>query len=126
MDERVNARRKIMRFIKTYFFRFCWANRFSEPSQGYFSNHWLTCILIDPDKASFSSEDLRKAFEQENIESRPLWKPMHLQPVFKDAPFYGAHRVSEKLFSQGLCLPSGSNLSAEDLQRINIVIQQFA
>ena len=75
--------------------------------------------------ASFTPKELRLALEKENIESRPLWKPMHMQPVFKNAPFYGKNGVSEKLFLQGLCLPSGSNLTNEDLQRINTVIQQL-
>ncbi|HMM12966.1 MAG TPA: DegT/DnrJ/EryC1/StrS family aminotransferase, partial [Bacteroidales bacterium] len=63
------------------------------------------------------------AFEAENIESRPLWKPMHLQPVFADAPFYG-DGTSEQLFEQGLCLPSGSNLTASDWERIEQVLHQ--
>jgi hypothetical protein len=71
------------------------------------SNMWLTCIVVDPANAGFTREELRLAMEQENIETRPLWKPMHLQPVFADAPFYGdASGVSESLFDRGLCLPS--------------------
>jgi dTDP-4-amino-4,6-dideoxygalactose transaminase len=88
----------------------------NEP-KGYFSNRWLSTILIDPAAAGFSREDLRLAFEKENIESRPLWKPMHMQPVFAGCKFYG-DGTSEKLFEQGLCLPSGSNLSDEDLGRV--------
>ena len=60
---------------------------------------------------------MRMAFGEDNIESRPLWKPMHLQPVFKDAPFYG-DKTSEHLFKQGLCLPSGSNITDEELNRV--------
>ena len=83
-----------------------------------FSNRWLTCILVDPAKTGgVTREDIRLHLEKENIESRPLWKPMHLQPVFADAPYFGS-QVSEKLFEQGLCLPSGSNLLAEDLHRV--------
>jgi dTDP-4-amino-4,6-dideoxygalactose transaminase len=93
----------------------------TEPP-GYFSNRWLTTILIDTQKASgITRETLRVALEKENIESRPLWKPMHLQPVFEKCPFYGTN-VSEKLFEQGLCLPSGSNLSESDMERIFDVI----
>ncbi len=125
LDERVAQRRKNHHFYKNAFSVFEGVSVFKEPSTDYFSNHWLTCILIDPEKARFTSQELRIAFEKENIESRPLWKPMHLQPIFKNAPFYGKERVSEMLFSQGLCLPSGSNLTSEDLQRINMVIQQF-
>jgi len=85
---------------------------------GAFANRWLTCILVDPSKTNGKTrEDIRIALEKENIECRPLWKPMHLQPVFADAPFYG-DGTSEKLFEDGLCLPSGSNLTDEDLNRV--------
>jgi dTDP-4-amino-4,6-dideoxygalactose transaminase len=92
----------------------------SEPV-GYFSNRWLTTILIDPDEAGFTREELRIALEKDNIESRPLWKPMHMQPVFAHCPFYD-DGISEKLFQNGLCLPSGSNLSSEDMERVFKVI----
>lgn len=92
-----------------------------EPA-GFFSNRWLSTILIDPtETGGITRETLRLALDKENIESRPLWKPMHMQPVFKDSPFYG-DGTSEKLFENGLCLPSGSNLTAEDMQRIFEVI----
>ncbi|HMM12737.1 MAG TPA: aminotransferase class I/II-fold pyridoxal phosphate-dependent enzyme [Bacteroidales bacterium] len=91
-----------------------------EP-EGFFSNRWLSTVIIDPENNNgITREDLRLAFEAENIESRPLWKPMHLQPVFADAPFYG-EEVSERLFIDGLCLPSGSNLKQEDWKRIEAV-----
>lgn len=94
-----------------------------EP-EGYFSNRWLTTVIIDPEKnRGITREKLRLAFEAENIESRPLWKPMHLQPVFEDVPFYG-DGVSEKLFNEGLCLPSGSNLSETDWERIGEVLMR--
>ncbi len=95
----------------------------AEP-QGYFSNRWLSTILIDPDKAGFTREDMRLAFEKDNIESRPLWKPMHLQPVFEGCAYYG-DGTSEVLFRNGLCLPSGSNLSDSDIARIFEVINTF-
>jgi dTDP-4-amino-4,6-dideoxygalactose transaminase len=98
--------------------------QFQEEPSGYFSNRWLTTIIIDPDKAGLSREDLRLAFEKENIESRPLWKPMHLQPVFSGCPYYG-DGTSEKLFREGLCLPSGSNLIKEDIERIFEVLNRF-
>jgi dTDP-4-amino-4,6-dideoxygalactose transaminase len=92
-----------------------------EP-EGFFSNRWLSTITIDPLKnKGITREDVRLALEAENIESRPLWKPMHLQPVFADAPFYG-DGTSERLFDQGLCLPSGSNLGVEDWMRIEEVL----
>ena len=85
----------------------------NEP-EGYFSNRWLTCVLTE----SFSErEKIRKALALENIEARPLWKPMHMQPVFENYPVY-INRVSEELFEKGLCLPSGSNLLKEDLDRV--------
>jgi dTDP-4-amino-4,6-dideoxygalactose transaminase len=92
----------------------------NEPA-GYFSNRWLSTILIDPKEAGFAREELRLALDKDNIESRPLWKPMHMQPVFADAPFYG-DGTAESLFDNGLCLPSGSNLSEHDLERIYKII----
>jgi dTDP-4-amino-4,6-dideoxygalactose transaminase len=83
----------------------------AEPAAGFFSNHWLTAILVDPAKTGgITREHLRLELDQRNIESRPLWKPMHLQPVFRDCPAY-VNGVSEGLFEQGLCLPSSSNMT---------------
>ncbi len=96
---------------------------FTEYTPEIASNHWLSCIVVD-ETAPFTAEALRLALEADNIESRPLWKPMHMQPVFKGSPFYGTS-VSEDLFKRGLCLPSGSNLTTEEKQRINIVIEQL-
>jgi dTDP-4-amino-4,6-dideoxygalactose transaminase len=80
-------------------------------------------ITIDATKTKgISAETLRLALEAENIESRPLWKPMHLQPIFEKYPYYG-NNVSEELFENGLCLPSGSNLTDEDRKRIKKVIE---
>jgi dTDP-4-amino-4,6-dideoxygalactose transaminase len=90
----------------------------------YFSNRWLTTILVDSKIAGKSREDIRLYLEQLNIESRPLWKPMHLQPVFESHPFYG-DGVSEQLFNTGLCLPSGSNLSGRDLEFVVNSIKQI-
>lgn len=81
-----------------------------SPSNDFDSNYWLTCILIDFQQTGKTPEDIRQALEMVNIETRPLWKPMHLQPVFKDYPFYG-DGTSERLFDSGLCLPSGASLS---------------
>jgi len=90
----------------------------SEPSERYFSNHWLTTVLIDPEKTGgISREDVRLAFEALGIESRPLWKPMHLQPVFAECPAY-IDGTSEHLFDTGLCLPSSSNITDEERQRV--------
>ena len=91
---------------------------------GSTSNRWLTCMLIDADVAGFSREDLRLAMEAKNIECRPLWKPMHLQPVFAEAKAF-CNGVSEQLFNQGLCLPSGSNLTDAQWERIYEVLDQY-
>lgn len=97
--------------------------RFTDEPEGYYSNRWLTCVLTD----SFEMrEELRLLLEANNIESRPLWKPMHQQPVFKDAPKY-LNGVSDELFEKGLCLPSGSNMTDNELDRIiNCFNQYFA
>jgi pyridoxal phosphate-dependent aminotransferase EpsN len=87
------------------------------------SSRWLTCLTVDPDEFGASREEVRLALEAHNIESRPLWKPLHLQPVFKKYSYYG-ERISEALFSKGLCLPSGSNLQEEDLQRVTKIVRQ--
>jgi dTDP-4-amino-4,6-dideoxygalactose transaminase len=113
---RVNQRRNIFeQYVEKYsqYPGICFVH---EPA-GYFSNRWLTTILVDPNLAGIDRETLRLALLTDDIESRPLWKPMHLQPVFKDCPFYGGE-VSEKLFEQGLCLPSSSSLTGEDMERI--------
>ena len=81
------------------------------------SNCWLTCIVVDPDEAGTDRERIRLALEAEDVESRPLWKPMHLQPVFADVPAYGGD-VSARLFERGLCLPSGSALTDDDQRRV--------
>ena len=97
-----------------------------QPEGGDFnSNYWLTCITVDPEEAGFTREDVRLALDADNIESRPWWKPMHLQPVFKDAPFYG-NGTSERLFEIGLCLPSGPTLTDEDIERVTKVVRQLS
>ena len=92
-----------------------------EPGEEYFSNRWLSTAIMD---GEVTREDIRKSLESENIEARPLWKPMHLQPVFADAPYYG-EKISEELFDKGLCLPSGSNLSNDELDRVIANIRNF-
>ena len=120
LEQRVQQRRANFTFYKEIF-----ANvpgiTFQEESAGSYSNYWLTAILIDPAQAGISAESLRLALEKENIESRPLWKPMHLQPIYAECPYYGAN-TAEYLFSNGLCLPSGSNLSSSDKNRIKETI----
>src|SRR5699024_1573191 len=92
-----------------------------EPA-GYFSNRWLTTIIVNPDETNgLTRENIRKALANKNIEARPLWKPMHLQPVYDKVPFYG-NSVSNWLFEYGLCLPSGSNLTKSELGKITQLI----
>ena len=117
LNDRVAARRKMNAFYQELFKDIDGVTVFVEPSTDFYSNHWLSAILIDPTIAGKTREDLRLAFLEDNIESRPLWKPMHLQPVFADAPYYGGN-VAEELFENGLCLPSGSNLTDEERERI--------
>jgi dTDP-4-amino-4,6-dideoxygalactose transaminase len=94
-----------------------------EPA-GYFSNRWLTTILVNPEETGgVTREDIRLALEEENIESRPLWKPMHQQPLYEDAPYYG-NGISDFLFEYGLCLPSGSNLTDKDREKVVEVIKK--
>lgn len=113
LDRHVKLRRENNNFYKNIFKDIKGITVFEEPSDNYFSNHWLSCIIIDKEVTGFSKEELRLALLKENIESRPLWKPMHLQPIFQKYPFYGGV-VSESLFSTGLCLPSGSNLTENE------------
>ena len=98
---------------------------FQEEPNSFFSNRWLTTILIDESKfKNINSNVLRKKLEFNNIESRPLWKPMHLQPLYKDCDFIGSN-VSDKIYKKGLCLPSGSNLSKKEKERIENVLSDF-
>ncbi|MEN9322384.1 MAG: hypothetical protein RL699_164 [Bacteroidota bacterium] len=125
LDKHVNLRRNMHEFYDAILSAIPGVHLLKEPNSNYFSNHWLTAITIDPKlNGGKTSEMLRLLLEQQNIESRPLWKPMHLQPVFAHLPYYG-ERVAETLFDQGLCLPSGSNLSDDDRQRIENVLIDF-
>jgi dTDP-4-amino-4,6-dideoxygalactose transaminase len=114
LEKRVKQRREAFHFYCDAFQKQEEISFVKEPA-GHFSNRWLTTILID--SPTVSPEKIRLHLETCNIESRPLWKPMHQQPVFKGLPFYG-EKVSEQLFEKGLCLPSGSNLGEDELARI--------
>tara|TARA_R110001583_G_scaffold3210_2_gene20920 strand:- start:2397 stop:3509 length:1113 start_codon:yes stop_codon:yes gene_type:complete len=119
LENRVLARRNNFNFYKTAIK----SNQFMflEEPEGSFSNRWLTCILTP----SFEiREKIRLSFEKENIESRPLWKPMHLQPIFKNSLNF-TNGTSENLFDVGLCLPSGSNITENELHRIVGVLNSF-
>lgn len=124
LDSRVEARRNMQKFYAGLLKDIPGVTVFSEPSADFYSNHWLSAIIIDPEITGKTREQLRMAFLEDDIESRPLWKPMHLQPVFENAPFYG-NGISEKLFNDGLCLPSGSNLTEEEKKRIAEAVNRF-
>ena len=122
LDAHVALRRAMHDFYVAIFKDIAGVEVFSTPNVDYFANYWLTAITIAPQLTNgITRETLRLALESENIESRPLWKPMHMQPVFEKYPYYGG-TVAETLFENGLCLPSGSNLIAEDRNRIAAVI----
>ncbi|MFS4471082.1 DegT/DnrJ/EryC1/StrS family aminotransferase [Chryseobacterium sp. T20] len=124
LNDRIAARRGMHSFYVDLFKNIEGVTVFSESGDDFYSNHWLSAIIIDPEITGKDRESLRLAFLEDNIESRPLWKPMHLQPVFETSPYYGGN-VSEKLFDNGLCLPSGSNLSDDDRERIAKVVHTF-
>ena len=121
LSDRVAARRNNFERYKKYFSKYNNAGfniQFQEEPQGFYSNRWLTCILVDPTKnKGLTREVIRLAMDNENIETRPLWKPMHQQPVFSTSKSY-LNGVSDKLFENGLCLPSGSNLTEDEFERI--------
>ncbi|MGY5846910.1 DegT/DnrJ/EryC1/StrS family aminotransferase [Salegentibacter sp. HM20] len=124
LNDRVKARRAMHQFYVNLFAEIEGVEVHSAPSEEYYSNHWLSVILVDAEKTGgIDREELRLKLEEQNIESRPLWKPMHMQPVFEMAPYYGKNRIAEKLFENGLCLPSGSNLSGDDRKRIKEAIK---
>ena len=117
LDSHVARRKEINQFYSEKLDGFPGVSLLKNPSADFVSNHWLTCVMVNEAEAGFSREELRLAMEAANIETRPLWKPMHLQPVFADAPYYG-DGTSEKLFETGLCLPSSPVLTEEDLMRV--------
>jgi dTDP-4-amino-4,6-dideoxygalactose transaminase len=112
LNDRIQQRRKIYERYQEQLTTLKGVSFLTEP-RGHCSNRWLTCLVFSNEQ---TREKVRLALEEENIESRPLWKPMHLQPVFKSCPAF-VSGVSEDLFNRGLCLPSGSNLTAEDQER---------
>ena len=124
LDKHIGLRRANQQFYKKIFSEVPGITVFEEPNAAYFSNHWLSSITIDKTKTGFSREDLRLSLWEDIIESRPLWKPMHLQPIFKNCAYYG-EQIAEKLFENGLCLPSGSNLTEEDRLRIENSIRKL-
>ena len=123
LSDHIDLRRKMNAFYADLFKEVSEITLLQEPNENFYSNHWLSAITVSKN-ANFTREDLRLALWEDNIESRPLWKPMHMQPVFKDLPYYGK-KVSEDLFERGLCLPSGSNLTNQERDRIKFKINSF-
>lgn len=144
LDKHVARRREINTIYHSLLDNIPGISFLTNPSNDYESNHWLTSILIDPAKAGFNREELRLAMEAANIETRPLWKPMHLQPIFANCPFYTSTKESHTerysntiisnidnsicsyLFEHGLCLPSSPVLSQKDIERVVEVIHKLA
>ena len=125
LDKHIILRRAMHDFYVAYFKDIEGVTVFTEPNTDYYSNHWLSAILVNPEQTGGKTrEDLRLALDAANIESRPLWKPMHLQPIFANDPYYGG-TISETLFNNGLCLPSGSNLDDNDRNRIKQALDDF-
>lgn len=120
LDNHVQKRRSNYNFYKSQLESISDITFLKEPD-GCYSNRWLTCVLL---KNKNDQDKLRVHLEADNIETRPLWKPMHQQPVFKEAPSY-LNGTSDDLFERGLCLPSGSNLTDEDLNRTVALIKQY-
>ncbi|TXE20235.1 pyridoxal phosphate-dependent aminotransferase [Psychroserpens burtonensis] len=120
LDDRVSARRANYNHYKESFKNINELQFIDEPD-GYFSNRWLSCMLTP---SAEIREGIRTSLESLNIETRPLWKPLHQQPIFKDAPQY-LNGVSDNLFEKGLCLPSGSNLTENELNRITSAIKTY-
>ena len=121
LEKNINQRRANHLFYKEILKDVKNAQLFDNLNGDFFSTYWLNTILL---KTKEERENLRIAFDKANIESRPVWKPMHLQPIFEKYPYYGS-KVAEELFERGLCLPSGSNLNFEEKKRIKEVIINF-
>jgi dTDP-4-amino-4,6-dideoxygalactose transaminase len=124
LDDHVAARRGMHEFYHKYFKEVPGVEVLRESDARFYSNHWLSCIKVEAHVAGWNREELRLFLAEKNIESRPLWKPMHLQPVFERMPYYGG-QVAEQLFYDGLCLPSGSNLGSQEKERIVEALDEF-
>lgn len=125
LDNHIHLRREMNSFYKHLFENIEAIKLLKAPNLDFYSNHWLTAITINSSLLNGkTAEDFRLHLETFNIESRPLWKPMHLQPIFNSAPYYGG-TIASKLFESGLCLPSGSNLNENEKERIASSIVSF-
>src|SRR5690606_5283658 len=118
LEERVAARRRIFETYRTELASVAWLSWMPEPDWSY-STHWLSVCEILPD-APITTIDAIRRLADEFIEARPVWKPMHLQPVFENLKYvqHSNHSVSDGLFERGICLPSGSNMSDAHLERV--------
>lgn len=122
LEDHIARRREINRLYRELLKNVPGISFHTNPSDAFASNYWLTCIIVNPVVVGFTREDIRLAMDADNIETRPLWKPMHLQPVFESCAFYG-DGTSERLFTDGLCLPSGPTLTDKDIERVAGVIR---
>ncbi len=120
LEDRIQKRRTIFRRYQQFLQELSGIHFLKEP-EGFFSNRWLTTMVIDPLLAGFSARELMISLQDQEIESRLLWKPMHLQPLYKNTPFFGTG-VSSTLFSQGICLPSSTGLREEEMDRVLDVV----
>ncbi|WP_124221026.1 aminotransferase class I/II-fold pyridoxal phosphate-dependent enzyme [Aquisalibacillus elongatus] len=125
LDERVNQRRAVFdRYYEA--FKVIDGFEFQPELEGTFSNRWLTALTVDPKKAGITRDDIINALDEHNIEARPVWKPMHLQPLFEGCSYYTHNQdVSKQLFENGLCLPSGSNMSQDVQEKIIQIIRDL-
>lgn len=125
LNEHIELKRAIHEFYVDLFKDIDGVTVFAEPNADYFANYWLTTILVNPLKANgINREMLRLAFSEKNIESRPLWKPLHLQPIFSQYHYFGGN-IAETLFDNGLCLPSGPILTNNEKERIQSVVVEL-
>ncbi len=124
LEERIFKRRENHEFYKNIFKNIEEVNLFEEPADGYFSNYWLNTITIEGNNIETTKENLKRKFSQNNIETRYLWRPMHLQALFKKYKFFGSN-VCGIIFDKGLCLPSGTNLTDRDKDKIMTILLNF-
>ena len=124
LEKHITLRKNINNFYKNIFEGIDGVSFLATPNSKIVSNHWLTCILVEDKKTGFSSQDIRKHLAANNVESRPLWKPMHLQPVFEKCLFFGEN-ICGAFFEKGICLPSSSNLTPFEKDRIKGYLKQF-
>ena len=126
LEERVEARRQVFETYRDALADVGWLEWMPEP-EGSFSTHWLTVCLLRPD-APISASEMIRSLSEEFIEARAMWKPMHLQPVFAQSDYYrhGNTSVSDDLFERGVCLPSGSNMNIEQIDRVIQAIRRLA